>query len=254
MSTLSPVDDNLQSEPDLSSLFSENEVNIDESICQLESQPEGHDYFNDDLDTSNWEPNDLLGSNQIEISNQSCDHTTTTQPLETCAKSYENVSRLLENYRYSLKSVDKNSTDASVRNKLDALYDVLLKGVSIFDNPDPALDLASFASKSKKRKLTEEDKQIRLISYSKSKAGRKPNKKLRKPSSPEKKDVQNSLMTPTKKKEIVADGSNQNPTIKKKRGRPVKKLDFASFTGDLNTASSLENKAKPKRGRPPKSS
>ena len=55
-STLPPVDDNLQPEPDLSSLTSEKEVSLDKCTFQLESQLEDDDnfddHFNDDLDTT----------------------------------------------------------------------------------------------------------------------------------------------------------------------------------------------------------
>ena len=237
------------------SLESSNEAFLEKGIPQLDFD----DYCNDDLDASNWDSDDNLKK----VSDDSTTSTLETIPIEpaktipiefpeTCASSYDNVSRLIETYRHQLKNVDRNSTSQSLKSNLDELYQILHTGISVLPKGDPVPNLASLASKSKKRKLTEEDKQIRLVSYSKSKAGRKPLKKLAKPISPEKSEILNSLMTPTKKKkkDDAVDGTTR---VKSKRGRPAKKLDFVSAS-DSTKASDVQLQPKPKRGRPPKSS
>lgn len=169
--------------------------------------------------------------------------------LRRRANSYDNVSRLIEDYRFQLKSLDRNSTDQSLKINLDKLYQVLHSGISILSKKDDVTNLASLQSNSKKRKLTKDEQQLRFKKYSDSQAGRPPMLKMKKPDTPQKKVIYDILQTPTKRKTepVVVNGSNQRVT-RSKKGKGPKKLNFTS----VGKETKINIVPRRKRGRSPK--
>lgn len=188
---------------------------------------------------SSFEQNENVGSELVqELS---------TGPTNSFKDSFQNVSRLLSHFTIQLDQINQKPTKDEHIPELNQLYEHLLKGISILPASSTVPNLASLAVLSKKRKLSDSDKQLRLVANKKSKPGRKPLKQLKKPDSPEKKELIDALLkplTPKKLKDVAAEAE----TVPKKRpGRP-KKLNFASLidTSETKTNSKKESK-KPKK-------
>ena len=149
--------------------------------------------------------------------------------------SFQNVSRLMSTISNQLRELNDQPNKECFQPHLDKLYGSLLKSVSILPNSSFAPNLASLAKKSLKRKLSDSDKQLRLVANPKSKAGRKPSKQLAKPDTPKKKELFQALLNPVKRCQL----------------KPSFEMETAPLPAPLDKAGPKSNSKKPKkRGRP----
>ena len=97
-----------------------------------------------------------------------------TQSYDNYETSYQNVLRLLSTISNQLVDLNNKPAKESLKPHLDQLYSSLLKCVPFFTASTDCPNLASLAKVNRKRKLSESDKQLRLVANEKSKPGRKP--------------------------------------------------------------------------------
>lgn len=175
------------------------------------------------------------------------------------AASFQNVARVLSTFSNQLDGLNQNPNKECFKPNLDRLYDHLLAGISIISSNSTQPTLASLTKKCRKRKLSESDKQLRLVANPKSKAGRKPLKQLQKPASPEKPDLIKTLLTPAVPRNLeklidsTEENSSSQPLVKTKKSlAKAKQTKIPKKTlGSKKVAAKCDG-PKRKRGRPRK--
>ena len=167
----------------------------------------------------------------------------TDESDDTYEMSYQNVLGLLSTISNQVADLNKNPAKKNFTSNLDQLYSSLVKCVPIFPESSATPNLASPAKKSRERKFSASDKQLRLVANEKSKPGRKPLKKtLKKPDTPMKQELMKALLNPKidkrvskrlfqkgkKPKNVQSKVDTNQP--KRGRGRPRKNVQKSAQT------------------------
>lgn len=178
------------------------------------------------------------------------------ESYESLETSLNNVSRVLNNLASRIAAIKQNPPQISIKAKIDQLYESLVSTLSILPDPESSQSLAGLASYSRKRKISESDKQRTLVVDKSKKPGRKPSKQLKKPTSPEKKDIEESLLKPVIKLpkldlESVIEPENSLPKTRtsKRSNKSALKTVPMKKTPTTEIDQSIPKKG---RGRPPK--